>query len=910
MSSGRILHGLFLSGLFVMVGLLVVPMGTVGTSAAPTSASSSPSTSSASRAVNPATSLGTPAVSPALASEWERRIESAYAASGLRADMRLEPNFDARNVMVDGVPVPSTLASSSIQPGPTGIGVNDLGLRATPSGRLVAYSYRSTSFEGSVSIDHLSLLSVMNNASNAISIQLNTVLNGATIFGNSSYQWWTQNTIFYSLSGDQFQWYSAVFNFSQNAGPITPDSIYSHAPGGEVVYGLYLHATPQSPPAYTVRMPFTVDLYINTTNIDGRNAVFFNYSLTSADPITIGPKDLGSSIAGSYDYFILNSTAGQPKGYRAPRSYFLVSGNHLTGVGLRNDAEIMIGGPDDGFTAIPRDFTGSAQLRYLNASIHQYTPVPAAFTTTADTGESVIGVDVHYSAASDRDGLAYLTNGPEFIYGLWNATAQDIHEAPFYVSVNPWDTYLWVSPSRSRSEPFDAGTAAWAISSATTFEFWLPTGPGLRWQAAALANDYRPEYFHLSATEPNRISLKYDPSEGLYAPVIAYGNAQVAALASSGDGSATDPFVLEFAQHQPINEVFGQFDGFLEPLYPGLLLQGVTAHVTIRSPPSFLIDYLPSVASFLEAFGLPIWNDLPMELYQDSHISIVGASNISGWFPFAMDGFVQASLFISDSSHILVAYDHFVDMGSSLLILNPSNESAADNTVFGNTFSPSPLLKGPNASSFYQVIAYNTTYTGPPAAGAIGVFSEGNLIYNNLVETSITAYSPPQNPFLAYMYINNIVEYNYSAVRMVWHNQWNISWEPANYSRYVNGIALTGSIVGADFQGGNAWSNWNGSVPYNDQGLIYVGGDYLPLPLPSSAYFAVQFHEHGLPSGTLWQVRIDGVVYESRSTTIVVYERAGSYRYAIPAVTGLHPHPSHGKIRVHQNVLIDVAFST
>lgn len=912
MASGWYIRGVFLSGLIVVVGILLLPPGAI----APTSPISStpslttsPMSSSTGATSSPAASVGTPAVSPALASEYEQRIREAYRASGLPSGMRLEPNFGARNVLEHGVPIPSTIASSSVQPGPTGIGVNDLGLRSTPSGRLVPYSYRSRSFEGTVAINHLALLDVMNNASDAISLQLNTVLNGATIFGNSTFQWWTQNTIFYSLSDDQFLWYSAVFNFSQNAGPITPNSIYAHAPGGEIVYGLYLHATPASPPAYTVRMPFVVTLYINSTNIEGRNAVFFNYSLSSASAITLGSENFGRSIAGSYDYFILNSTANQPSGYRAPPAYFLVSGSQLTGIGLRNDAEIMIGGPDDGLSSIPRDFSGSAQLLYLNSSSGRYTPVPAAFTTTADTGESVIGVDVHYTTTSAREGRAYLTNGPEFIYGLWNATAVDVSEAPFYATVSPWDTYLWVSPSRVANGSFDAETAAWAISPDVSFEFWLPTGADLHWQAAALANDYRPLHFHLSPATPNQISLKNDPAEGLYTPVIAYGNSEVAALATSGDGTATDPFILEWSQHQPINEVFGQFDVFFEPLYPGLLLEGVTAHVTIRSPPSFRIDYMPSVASFLEYFGLPTWNDLPMELYHDSDISIVRAANISGWFPFPMTGFLMASLYISDSTHILVAYNHFVDIGSSLVIVNSVNTTDADNTVFGNVFSPSPLLSGPNASSFYQVIAFNTTYTGPPAAGSIGVFSEGNLIYNNLVETPITAYSPPQNPLLAYMYINNIVEYNYSAVRMVWHNLWNISYEPASYTRYVNGISLTGSIVGGDFQGGNAWTNWNGSVPYTDQGLIYAGGDFLPLPLPGSGFFAVQFHERGLPSGTLWHVRVNGLVYGSRSSTIVVYAPMGTYAFRVSLTSDLQPHPAHGTVRVRHNLLIEIHFS-
>jgi hypothetical protein len=145
-----------------------------------------------------------------------------------------------------------------------------------------------------------------------------------------------------------------------------------------------------------------------------------------------------------------------------------------------------------------------------------------------------------------------------------------------------------------------------------------------------------------------------------------------------------------------------------------------------------------------------------------------------------------------------------------------------------------------------------------------------------LVKTPITAYSPPQNPFLAYMYINNVVETDYSAVRMVWHNQWNISREPVNYTRYVNGFPLTGSIVGADFQGGNAWINRHGPIPYTDDGLIYSGGDYLPLPFHSSGHSATQLRELIPAHGTVGSVRVDDALLHSRSASILVDAPTGS----------------------------------
>jgi hypothetical protein len=196
------------------------------------------------------------------------------------------------------------------------------------------------------------------------------------------------------------------------------------------------------------------------------------------------------------------------------------------------------------------------------------------------------------------------------------------------------------------------------------------------------------------------------------------------------------------------------------------------------------------------------------------------------------------------------------------------------------------------------VVAFNTTYTGPAAAGGLGVFSSGNTIYNNLFDTPITAYSPPQNPYLAYVFINDFGYQDYARVAVTWHNHWNISLEPASYVRYVNGIALQGSIVGAPFHGGNAWSNWNGTLPYTDQGLIVGGGDHLPLPVAGSPVVAVVFEETGLPHGFDWVVSIGGTSYSSTRSLILAYEPAGSYTYSIPHRGGYAPHPHHGKVTV------------
>jgi thermopsin len=894
--AGRECAAALVAVLLATVGLSVLSSG----HAASTSPDAgSPLATSPPPSARPA--IPTTVPSPGLA-VLAHRLATEDTDHGLTQGVRMLPDLEYSAVREGAALVPSNLAQGGVQPGPTSIGVNDLGLRVNSAGQYYPYWYRTTSLDGTVTINNISLLPIMTNASSSITLQLNAILNNVTIFGQSIYQIWAQNVIFYSVEGDQMQLATDAWNFTGAPFQLFQNDIYQNSPGGFIFTGTYVHAVPSSPPAFILRPPFTISFYLNATNIDGRNALFFNYSLVSAHDITLGGTNLGRSIQdGSFDWIIFNSTAGMPAGYTAPPASFLISGNQTSNLGLPNDAEIAVCGGSDGFSGITRSLEGSARLQYLNATTGGYSPVPAAFTTTEDTGESMEGVDAHYTDASARQGLAYLTNGPEFIYGLWNATEPGIHEREFTVSVTPGSTLVWVSPKGQDGAPaFNDSLAAWDLTSTTVTSFWLPTGPGQRFTLEGMANDYTPAFAELTPGVVNHVALTRNVAEGLYVPIIAFGNSGVATLAQSGTGSASDPYVIYYPQTQPISSLFSAYDIFTQPLYPGLLLSGVTAHVIIPQPPSLYIVQSAEATTILETdYGLvePAYNYLPMEIYDSSNISIVGAAQISGWFPVTLTGFLMASLFLSNDTHMLVAYNDFSSMGSSMAVVDPNgNSTNEENTVFGNAFVPNPLTTGPD--NFYLVLAFNTTYTGPPAVGGLGVFSAGNVIYNNLFETPITAYSPPQNPYLAYVFINDFGYTDYTSVASTWHNLWNISLEPVNYVRFVNGIPLSGSIVGAPFQGGNAWGNWNGTIPYTDQGLIATGGDDLPLPLPGAPLEAVVFEEFGLPPGTLWSVTLGGTSESTTGQLILFYEHGGSYPYTVPIAGGRSPFPNHGIVIV------------
>jgi len=898
--------------LVATVAVLVVTLAFAGLGGAGAGA---PSTGGAATATAPSSSALAPSIiptsvpTPGLA-ELAHRLSSSDALANVPAADRLLPNLEYSSVREGSAIVPVNLVQSGVSPGPTSIGVNDLGLRST-SGGYVPYWYRTTSLDGAVTINNISLLPIMTNASASITLQLNAILNNVTFFGQSVNQLWLQNVIFYSVAGDQMQLATDAWNFTGAPFALFQNDIYQNSPGGFLFGGTYVHAVPSSPPAFHLAPPFTINFYLNATNIGGNNAIFFNYSVVSAHDITLGGTNYGTSIQdGSFDWIIFNSTAGQPAGYTAPPASFLISGNQSSNLGLPNDAEIAVCGGSDGFSGITRELSGDAQLTYLNATTGGYSAVPAAFTTTEDTGESMEGVDAHYTAASASRGEAYLTNGPEFVYGLWNASTPGSHEAHFTINAAPDQTQIWVAPKDAST--FDENNAAWDLTPGSTSSFWLPVGGGISYDLDAMANDYTPWVGDLHTGYVNNVSLAYNPGEGLYVPIIAFGNQQVADIAQSGAGTASDPYVVSFAQPQPISGMYSTYDIFTQPLYPGVLLSGVTAHVDLMNLPSLSVHLSSEALTVLrDYYGLtvPTYNDLPVEVYDSSHVSIVGDSHLSGWFPVTLTGFLYGSLYLSNDTHTLVAYNHFYDMGSSMVIVDPNgNGTYESNTVFGNVFETSSVA---GDDSFYLVLAFNTTYAGPPAIGALGVFASGNTIYNNLFETPITTYSPPQNPYLAYVYINDFGYTNFASVASEWHNRWNIQPEPAFHVRVVNGFALTGNIVGAPFQGGNAYGNLGTTFPYTDNGLIVGGGDRLPIPVHSSPIHVVVFEAFGLPRGDHYTVAINGVSYHSVDALVVFYVGPGvTVAFVVSSSHGHLPSPMVGVIpSVTHNTFVPIDFA-
>ena len=695
----------------------------------------------------------------------------------------------------------------SVAPAPMGIG--DIGLNTSSNGSLQAYNLSTSSFEGAVTLNDLKPFYVQNDAPHSVTVQLNAVLNNVTIAGKSDYVFWNQNVAFYSARYHELEFIDNIWNFSSPAFNMTTNSIISGQ--GTIVPGIFYYAIG---PILSVSYPFTVKLYLQSGTIDGNTAVYFNYSVESN----------GHNYAGSYDQVVFNSTYGEPSTYSAPAPHYLVSGTQITPTGyLLNDAEIMIGGPGGGSTTSIYAIQGSMSLKYLDSGMissqasgmtqSQYVSVPSAIDFGVDTGETSEGVSVGWNQSN----TALLSSGPSLLYGMWNLSPPGTQMAQYSGSVSPTNAFMFVSPGSS----FVNETAAWVpLSLSGQYNFVLPQGA---YSALALLSYYLPMYFSLAPSQaphsPNprqresidtssssasdMISLSYDQAMGIYTPLVAMDNQQLKNIATSGSGSARNPYMIENKQYMPISSLFYEFNDFLFPVFTGVLLANTNQYVDMNNMPLLNMNYPSFLVPALVAAGFPSFNDLGYALYNVEHVSIVN-STISGWYAFYLSGFPVGNVLLWDSSYNLIMNDTFLSMDISLFIYGGSG-----NTVFGNLFENYTFANTSNVNP------NNINLYGAPL-GMIA-FSSGNTIYNNIFNSSITAQSPSYSI--------------YTGSPAVYMNAWNVSLMPASSVSIVNGYSLTGSIVDAPFQGGNYWNNFNGIIPYNNSGNIEYGGDYEPLNL-------------------------------------------------------------------------------
>lgn len=800
--------------------------------------------------VSPATSShGTPARSVA-GIDKALAIENALRSKGISPATVHLPNF-AGAVTDTAQPIQPSYIQA-----PAPMGVADIGLE-NQSGVLVPYELNSTSVAGTVNITNLQSLYLDGDGPDTYGIQLNSVASGVTIFNNSSYEFWSQNYVDYTPSTEQLVFGDEVWNFSDPSGYFPTNSIYGFGPNG--TYDDFPYLYQGLGPAITIGYPFTLTLYLNTSTIGDRPAFYFNY--------TVSNDTFRQS--SSFDYLIFNSTGGIPA-QAAPTPYYQADGYNYDPIGLINDMEIDLLGNDDGDTTAFIAANATISLEYWNATAGAMQEVPSAFNAGQETGETSVGLLVSSSGGPSPIGI--VRTGPGFVGGLWNYSGSS-GAVPYTVTVQPTYAFAFLFVNLGATE--NVSEAQWVpTSDSGTTTFYLPTG-GTYFLDFLMSEHvpYTTSVLATTGTTLPTVTLTASQAEGVYTPLFALDNAQLQGISSGGAGTAANPWILDHNQNQPLAPQFAQWDDYLFPVFPGLLLSGTSAWIDV-TPPSFEIN-IPSwdlASPYIAALGLPLTNDLQIQFYNSSNISLVYAAGISGWLSAFLYGFPEASVMVWDCTNVLVASNTFSDQGNALLFYNGNSSATSNNTVWGNTFLAGPIVAANPAS----VDDSGTSVTG------VNETESGDLVYNNLFDIPLPAITPTADPFQCDQY-----DYCYPVS---YNDTWNVSEQPATNYTLLHGLNLTGSIIGTSYQGGNYWSNYGttsnpfGVLPYNNTGGITAGGDYVPL-VPFTLY-NVTFQETGLGSSMTWNITEGGVLLASNSTSISAESPNGTFSLSVGAPTG------------------------
>jgi len=674
------------------------------------------------------------------------------------------PNFNNRVNRLGGNLIGPSYTSA---PAPMGIGAYGLKL---VNGSLVNSNLTTSSFSATVNMSNLNDLYAYDDAPTSISMQLNAVLDNVAIFGNSSYAFWTQNVIFFSPRTNTLELLDNLWNFSSPAFNFNVTSLYSYQ-GVPVPPEYYYDVGP----SFHVTFPFIVSLYLNTTLVDGRSTVFYNYSLTTD----------GHYYSGSYDEIQFNSTPTSNPSYVAPQPTYLVSGNTVTPDGfIPYDAEIMLGGPGGGSTANVNEINATMQLKYYNSTAGRYLSVPSTFDVGSETGETSQGVSVSWNAS---DHVAQLSAGPSYVYPMWGLN----NNAKMYSYsgiVSPSNAFLFATPGSA----FNTSIAQLVPQSVSgTYSFRSPISG---FSAKALLSDYLPSGYEMMPGHYQQISLAQDFNTGIYTPLYAMNNQQLANISMYGAGTEYDPYVLfnNPSSTGYLNPLFGEVNDYFFPSYYGVLIADSSAHVVVQNMPEMNVQYVGASLNSATFFGLPHTNTLDMVVYSSSNVQI-DDNFIFGWFSYEQTEFPVANVLLWNSQNVTVSWNTFFTMDSSLLIYDTSSISG-NNMVYGNIFYQDPNL---NATG-YKVIDVSTDFSSQ-YMNPVGLtlYSNNNTIFFNAFDVYSAAISPNYSIYSGF-------SVNYTD-----------SWDLGNF--------------------GNFWWNYHFNFrhnePYNNDGLITSGYDYFPMPL-------------------------------------------------------------------------------
>ncbi|MGD0718674.1 MAG: thermopsin family protease, partial [Thermoplasmata archaeon] len=917
------------------------PIAAATTAATPAASAPAPATP-ASTCSPSSPASGSSLLTAANDPSWAQTIQhtqaiaaGAIAAGYPAADLHLPylgaiPNQMVNGVLESGAQITAQQcqANNESDPAPAPAGVTYNGQNDT-NGVVRSTTIDSNSVEGIMNVNSTSNLYPDALTPNRWGDQLNVILANVTIFGHRGYFFWVQSLAEYDTSNNTLSFYDATWNFTTGSSNMQPSSLASWSPTSSDYTGVWLLA---NTPYIYCPYPFTLALYVNSSvNAAGDQVLWYNYSVLTNGHFFAN---------GNYDYLVFNSQAPGNHQTLSPAP-FEASGTQKKTVTEGYEFDVMIGA-DDGTNQLDLLANVTEQVKYCsiadctNTNFH-YANVPAAVNFGSQTGETTVGLSINFVGAT-----AYISAGPFIEHGLWNYSGQtgvqtgytkvlnhiSVSGSPLALSAQPYVFAFFESTSyTSQGYQWGPDVPVWYLMPGTyNYEIMLA--------------DYQEQTGSItvaSSTVTLTAVLPYSLASGVYTPLWAFNNAQVAGISSSGAGTVSSQYVLfnnptssctncGSAPNANLSAVFYLPNDYHFSTYGGIILSGTSAYIDVNAPPSFCVH-----ASGSTYYYLGIW------FYNTSHVTLSHATGIRGWpvqtewsfyisVPASQNPFPQGDVYVLSSTNDLIMSNNFVAIKpSSSSYVSPDQlvlHGGSGNVIWGNTFRDPPAT------------ALGATYAG------IGEDEGGDLIYNN----NFTIDNPVV--YLPYNVTNDAECLPQCTAApgnaFYWNvglNTWNITPQPAsNVAKTVNGFPLSGNVLGPSFttQGGNFYWNYGRSPNnatgtylsrflYTDWSNIYpfgcpsvqppgtpcgtappvVGayvngmqsgsGDFAPLTIS----VPITFTETGLPSGTRWAVVLSGVVGGSTVSSITFANKGtGLYPFQVATVPGYTASVVSGSVSV------------
>lgn len=942
----------------------------VGASHALTSPASSvsPSTRPTAPRIEPGTSDSCPSLesvsnNPGYGT-FVRHVQSiarSAVSSGLPpADLHLPYAGPIADQIVNGVPMAGSLLTDECdlgsptpsQTAPTGVSYDG----QTDVGGLKNVTLDSNSVAGALTVNSPTQNFYPGSGTPTVwGAQENVVLPNVTLFGRQcptepcaqngtgNYAFWVQNVLSYDSRNDSLYFVDDTWNFTSDYSEMFNSSLVRWSPNGGNYTGVWVAFSQY----YYLRPPFTVTMYVNTS-VDpaGDQVLWYNYSIQTP------ARFIGN---GNYDYLVFQSqTKGHRLSLRPPDFEASATSYHLVPEEFEFDAFI---GADDGSNQLMLGANATMTVQYCDlvpfctSSHFAYANVPAAVDFGSETGEQAIGIAVGYVGTT-----AYLSAGPLIYHGLWNMSAMpDAHPGVTKV-VN--SIHVVGDPEGPLStQPYVFVFFENRADKGQGFQ-WAPDGsswylqPGTYRYAVLLADYDEARGTLVVGTSPTTlaVTLRYNATMGVYTPLWAFGNGELAGISSTGDGTIHQPYVpFNNPTTAPsgfipgdLSAYFFSLNDYAYPSFAGVLFSGTDAYVDLNAPPAFSVPA-----------GGGVNFNLGLEFYETQHITLSHDSDVLGWQAWSEISFyynVPASQNPVPESEVSFWYSQ-----DSLILSND----------FVGTL-PIPGFVAPDGLVLYggtNNVVWGNNFTDPPGTSVgvdgpyagLGLGEGGDLIYNNnFTVDNPVVYLPYNWPNVADCLPQTLGPCAYDVDHNSWYyndaanvvgNTWNVRPQPAvDVVHVINGFPLSGNVLGPDVttQGGNYYWNYGTSpnnystLPYvsrfyySDWSVIYplgcgsieapaapcgtpppivgayedgiaTGGDFAPYG-PT-----VVFVETGLPAGTPWHVTLDGVQYGSDASRISFSVEFGTYLYTVGA-SGWHADPKSGSVLASGIVFVHVSF--